>query len=362
MWLQRPFGNVSSLCIKLQHKSSVSIEYIRIFKSVSGNAPSLPQTTAMESWEWGGNVTLMTEFVLVGFTIVPRLRVTFFVLFLFSYILTLMGNVSLMTLIFLESRLHTPMYFFVGNLSLLDMWYSTVYIPRILTDCMSKSNVISYAGCAAQFFFSTCLCFTECYLLAAMAYDRYAAICNPLLYSLTMTRKFCIQLVAGSYVTGFASDIIHTGNTFCLHFCGDNRINHFFCDVPPLMKMACENTQGYQLILSAAVGSNVVATTTLILGSYTGIVVAILHIRSASSRHKAFSTCSAHLISVSLFYGSLLFMYLQPSSLHTPDRDKVTALFCTVVNPLVNLMIYSLRNKDVKDAFRTAVRRTIAPG
>ncbi|XP_006026124.1 olfactory receptor 9G4-like [Alligator sinensis] len=315
----------------------------------------------MEPTAVGSNQTLVTEFVLVSFTKDPQLRAALFVIFLCTYTLTLMGNLGLMVLIFLNSCLHTPMYFFVGNLSFLDTWYSSVYMPRILVDCISKSNVISYAGCAAQFFFSAGLAHTECFLLAAMAYDRYVAICNPLLYSSVMTRKLCSQLVAGSYVAGFINTIVHTGNTFRLHFCGDNTIDHFFCDVPPLMKMACDNTQVYEFILTAAVGFSVVATTALILGSYTGIVAAILRIRSATGRHKTFSTCSAHLISVLLYYGSLLFMYLQPRSLHTPDRDKVTAVFCTVVNPLVNPLIYSLRNKDVKEAFRTTLRRILAP-
>ncbi|XP_061469027.1 olfactory receptor 9G4-like [Rhineura floridana] len=311
--------------------------------------------------ETDGNHTLLTSFVLVGFTTDPLLRIILFVLFLVSYTLTLTGNLGLMTLIYLDSRLHTPMYFFVGSLSFLDVWYSSVYTPRILSDCVSKNNAISLAGCAAQFFFSAGLTYSECFLLAAMAYDRYVAICNPLLYTTAMPRKRCIQLVIGSYVAGFASAVVHTGNTFRLHFCGNNIINHFFCDAPPLVKMACSDTRIYELILSTVIGCNVVITTALILGSYTGIVAAIIRIRSAAGRRKAFSTCSAHLISVSLFYGSILFMYSRPSSQHTPNWDKANALFYTVVNPLVNPLIYSLRNKDVKAAFKKVLGRFIAP-
>ncbi|XP_061468738.1 olfactory receptor 9G4-like [Rhineura floridana] len=291
--------------------------------------------------ETDGNHTLLTSFVLVGFTTDPLLRIILFVLFLVSYTLTLTGNLGLMTLIYLDSRLHTPMYFFVGSLSFLDVWYSSVYTPRILSDCVSKNNAMSLAGCAAQFFFSAGLTQSECFLLAAMAYDRYVAICNPLLYATAMSRKLCIQLVTGSYVAGFANAVVHTGNTFRLHFCGNNIINDFFCDVPPLLKMACSDTRIYELIVSTVIGCNVLATTILILGSYAGIVAAIICIRSTAGRRKAFSTCSAHLVSVSLFYGSILFMYSRPSSQHTPNWDKANALFYTVVNPLVNPMIYS---------------------
>ncbi|EMP26062.1 Olfactory receptor 9G4 [Chelonia mydas] len=276
----------------------------------------------METTEKGSDRTLVTQFILVGFTTEPHLQVALFVLFLISYSLTLIGNLGLMTLIFLDPCLHTPMYFFVSSLSFLDI--------------------------------------CECFLLAAMAYDRDVAICNPLVYASAMPRKLCFQLVASSYTAGFANAIMHTGNTFHLRFCGDNTINHYFCDAPPLVKMACDDTRVYELILATVIGCNVVATTALILGSYTAIGVAILRIRSATGRPKAFSTCSAHLVSVTLFYGSILFMYSRPSSQHTPEWDKVGALFYTVVRPLVNPMIYSLRNKDVKEALRKAFGRATA--
>ncbi|KAG6539599.1 olfactory receptor [Crotalus adamanteus] len=307
------------------------------------------------------NRTLLTDFILVGFTADPFLRTILFVVFLASYILTLIGNLGLMTLIYLDSRLHTPMYFFVGSLSFLDVWYSSVYTPRILYDCLSKNNHISLAGCAAQFFFSAGLGWSECFLLAFMAYDRFVAICHPLLYATAMPKKLCVQLVLGAYIMGFASAIVHTGNTFRLHFCGSNIINHYFCDVPPLAKMSCDDTRVYELILSAVIGFNLLAATAVILKSYIGIVAAIIRIHSTEGRHKAFSTCSAHLVSVSLFYGSILIIYSTPNSYHTPNWDKVTALFYTVVNPLVNPLIYSLRNKDVKAAFRKIWGRFIVP-
>uniref|UniRef100_A0A8C6VA99 Olfactory receptor n=1 Tax=Naja naja TaxID=35670 RepID=A0A8C6VA99_NAJNA len=307
------------------------------------------------------NRTLVTEFVLVGFATDPFLQIIFFVLFLASYTITLTGNLGLMAVIYLDSRLHTPMYFFVGSLSFLDIWYSSVYTPRILSDCVSKNNHMSLAGCAAQFFFSAGLAYTECFLLAFMAYDRYVAICNPLVYVTAMPKKLCVQLVAGAYTAGFANAIAHTGNIFRLRFCDNNVINHYFCDAPPLVKMACDDTQMYELIQNSIIGCNVLATTAVILSSYIGIAAAIIRIRSAAGRRKAFFTCSAHLVSVGLFYGSILIMYSRPNSQHTPNSDKANALFYTLVNPLVNPFIYSLRNKDVKAAFKKVWERLTAP-
>ncbi|XP_063148880.1 olfactory receptor 9G4-like [Candoia aspera] len=307
-----------------------------------------------------GNRTLVTDFVLVGFTTDPFLRIILFVLFLASYTLTLMGNLGLMALIYLDSHLHTPMYFFVGSLSFLDIWYSSVYTPRILSDCVSRNKHMSLAGCAAQFFFSAGLAYSECFLLAFMAYDRFVAICNPLRYTTAMPKKLCVQLVVGAYVAGFASAIVVTGNTFRLRFCGNNVINHYFCDVVPLVKMACDDIGIYEFILSSLMGCNLLATTAVILRSYIGIGAAIVRIRSAAGRRKAFFTCSAHLVSVTLFYGSILIMYSRPNSQHTPNSDKANALFYTVVNPLVNPFIYSLRNKDVKAAFKKVWGRFLA--
>ncbi|XP_063148915.1 olfactory receptor 9G4-like [Candoia aspera] len=307
-----------------------------------------------------GNRTLVTDFVLVGFTTDPFLRIIFFVLFLASYTLTLTGNLGLMALIYLDSRLHTPMYFFVGNLSFLDIWYSSVYTPRILSDCVSRNKHMSLAGCAAQFFFSAGLAFSECFLLAFMAYDRFVAICNPLCYITAMPKKLCVQLVVGSYIAGFANAIVHTSNTFRLRFCGNNIINHYFCDVAPLVKLACDDTRVYEVILSAVVGCSMLATIAVIVSSYIGIMAAIVHIHSSAGRRKAFFTCSAHLVSVTLYYGSILIMYSTPNSQHTPNSDKANALFYTVVNPLVNPFIYSLRNKDVKAAFKKVWGRFLA--
>ncbi|XP_036852698.2 olfactory receptor 9G4 [Manis javanica] len=297
-----------------------------------------------------GNLTILTEFILVGFSADPRWQLILFGIFMMLYLITLLGNMTLVILIRIDSRLHTPMYFFIGNLSFLDFWYTSVYTPKILAICVSDDKRISLAGCGAQFFFSCAVTYAECYLLAAMAYDRHAAICNPLLYSSAMSSSLCTALVAGSYIGGLLNAIAHTANTFRLSFCGKNIIDHYFCDVPPLVKMSCTDTHVYEKVLLGMVGFTVLSSILAILISYVNILRAILRIRSASGRRKAFSTCASHLISVMLFYGSLLFTYSRPSSSYSLGRDKLASLFYTVVNPLFNPLIYSLRNKDVKDA------------
>ncbi|XP_032757896.1 olfactory receptor 9G4-like [Rattus rattus] len=303
------------------------------------------------------NRTILTEFILVGFSADPHWQLILFGIFLTIYLMTLSGNMTLIILIRIDSRLHTPMYFFIGGLSFLDFWYNSVYIPKILVNCVSDDKRISLAGCGAQFFFSCVAAYTECYLLAAMAYDRHAAICSPLLYSSIMSTSLCTGLVAGSYVGGILNAIAHTANTFRLRFCGKNIIDHFFCDVLPLVKMSCTDTHVYVKILSSMVGFTVLSSILAIIISYFNILLAILRIRSASGRRKAFSTCASHLVSVTLFYGSLLFMYSRPSSNYSLERDKVAAMFYTIINPFLNPFIYSLRNKDVKEAFKKLMQR-----
>nr|NP_001377786.1 olfactory receptor family 9 subfamily G member 3 [Equus caballus]NP_001378785.1 olfactory receptor family 9 subfamily G member 3D [Equus caballus] len=303
------------------------------------------------------NLTV-TEFILVGFTPDPIMQLVLFVVFLGVYFLTVVGNTTLIVLICNDSRLHTPMYFFIGNLSFLDLWYSSVYIPKILMTCISGDKTISFAGCAAQFFFSAGLAYSECYVLAAMAYDRYVAISNPLLYAQVMSRRLCICLVIYSYTGGFVNAIILTSNTFTMNFCGDNIIDDFFCDVPPLVKLSCDVKESYQAVLYFLLASNVILPTALILASYLFIMAAILRIRSTQGRLKAFSTCSSHLISVTLYYGSILYIYSRPSSSYTLERDKMVSTFYTVVFPMLNPMIYSLRNKHVKEALKKLFRLT----
>ena len=307
-----------------------------------------------------GNHSILNEFILLGLSTDPQWKLTLFGIFVILYLITLSGNMSLVILIHIDSCLHTPMYFFIGNLSFLDFWYTSAYTPKILVTCVSEDKHMSLAGCGARFFFSCAVTYTECYLLAAMAYDHHMAVCNPLLYSSSMSPSLCTRLVAGSYIGGFLNAIAHTANTFRLSFCGKNIIDHFFCDAPPLVKMSCTDTKVYEQVLLGLVGFTVLSSILVIIISYFHILLAILRIHTASGRRKAFSTCASHLVSVMLFYGSLLFMYSRPSSTYSLKRDKVAALFYTVVNPLLNPLIYSLRNKDVKEAFWKAAK-TIRP-
>ena len=307
-----------------------------------------------------GNRIILTEFILLSLSTDPQWQLILFGVFLTVYLFTLSGNMTLVILIRTDSHLHTPMYFFIGSLSFLDFWYTSVYTPRILATCISEDKHFSLAECGIQLFFSCVVAYTECFLLAVMAYDSHMAICNPLLYLSSMSYSLCTRLVAGSYTGGFLNAIAHTANTFCLSFCGKNIIDHFFCDAPPLVKMSCTDTKVYEEVVLGLVGFTVLSSILVIIISYFNILLAILRIRTASGRRKAFSTCASHLISVMLCYGSLLFMYSRPSSTYSLKRDKMAALFYTVINPLFNPLIYSLRNKDVKEAFWKATK-TIRP-
>ncbi|XP_006728656.1 olfactory receptor 1013-like [Leptonychotes weddellii] len=304
----------------------------------------------------------VTEFILVGFTTDPVMQLVLLVVFLGVYSETVVGNATLIVLICNDSRQHTPMYFFIGNLSFLDLWYSSVHTPKILMTCISEDKSISFVGCVCQFFFSAGLAYSECYLLATMAYDHYAAISSPLFYGQAMSRRLCICLVIYSYTGGFVSAIIFTSNTFTLDFCGDNVIGDFFCDVPALVKLACDVKENYQAVLYFLLGSNVITPMVLILASYLFIIAsylfiiaAILRIRCTPGRSKDFSTCSSHLVSVTLYYGSILYIYSCPSSSYSLERDKMVSTFYTVLFPMLNPMIYSLRNKDVKETLKKLV-------
>ncbi|XP_003920149.2 olfactory receptor 9G1 [Saimiri boliviensis] len=293
----------------------------------------------------------VTEFILLGFTTDTGMQLGLFVVFLGVYSLTVVGNITLMVLICNDSRLHTPMYFFIGNLSFLDLWYSSVYTPKILVTCISEDKSISFAGCLCQFFFSAGLAYSECYLLAAMAYDRYVAISKPLLYARTMSIKLCASLVAVSYLGGFINSSIITKKTFSFNFCHENIVDDFFCDLLPLVKLACGEKGGYMVLMYFLLASNVISPALLILASYLFIIATVLRISSSQGRLKAFSTCSSHLTSVTLYYGSILYIYAFPrGSSYSLDTDKIVSTFYTVVFPMLNPMIYSLRNKDVKEA------------
>ncbi|KAM5317682.1 LOW QUALITY PROTEIN: olfactory receptor 9G4 [Glossophaga mutica] len=297
-----------------------------------------------------GNYTMLPEFILVGFSAISWRQLILFVIFLTLNLITLSGNRTLVILIHIDSCLHTSVYFFIGNLSFLDYCYTSVYIPNILANCISEAKLIPLAVCGAHLFFSCVVAYTEFYFLAAMVDDHHKVICNPFLHSGTMSSSLCTGLVAGSYVGGFENATAHIANTHALFFCGKNITDHFFCDVPPLVKMSCTETQVYEKVLGV-VGFTILSDILAILISCFNILLAVWTNCSASGRCKAFSIGASHLISVMFFRESLLFMYSRPSTTHSLEKDEVAALFYTVVSSLPNLIIYSLRNKDVKEAF-----------
>ncbi|KGL79993.1 Olfactory receptor 1020, partial [Tinamus guttatus] len=303
------------------------------------------------AWE---NWTTVTEFILKGLTDHPPTQGVLLVIFLVIYVITLMGNLVIIILVRLDSRLQTPMYFFLSNLSFFDMCCSTAVTPKMLVNYSSERKAISFAGCLTQLYFYIAFATMECYLLAVMAYDRYVAICNPLRYTVIMSKKACIIMLSGSYVAGVLNSLILTGSALKISFCGPNIIDHFFCDGPPLIKLACSDTHFILVLVFVLTGFNEVTTTSVVLISYGYILATVLRIHSAKSRSKAFNTCASHLTVVTIFYGTLLFMYLRPSSSYSLGRDKIVSVFYVVVTPMLNPLIYSLRNKEVKDALKRA--------
>ncbi|NXE43341.1 O1030 protein, partial [Ptilorrhoa leucosticta] len=304
-----------------------------------------------------GNGTPSAHFVLLGFSQQGNVQVVLFVVFLVIYVITLLGNLGLLVLIRLVAQLHTPMYFFLSSLSFLDLCYSSCITPRLLQDLLDEGKVISRAACLTQFYFYVALATTECYLLAAMAYDRYVAICSPLLYSLSMSRGICALLVAGSCLAGLTNATLHTGLALGLSFCGPNVIDHFYCEGPPLFALSCTDPAPNELGVFVTVSFNLVATVLAILLSYAFILAAILGTRSAAGKRKAFSTCASHLAVVLLFYGSFVSMYSRRSSRSSRERDKVASVFYTMVTPMLNPFIYSLRNQEVKAGLWRLMRR-----
>uniref|UniRef100_A0A8C6EC48 Olfactory receptor n=1 Tax=Moschus moschiferus TaxID=68415 RepID=A0A8C6EC48_MOSMO len=302
------------------------------------------------------NASSVTEFILMGLTDQPNLQLPLFSLFLLNYLVTVVGNLCLMILICLNSHLHTPMYFYLFNLSFIDLCYSSVFTPKMLISFISDRNVISFTGCMSQLFFFCFFVNSECYVLTAMAYDRYVAICKPLLYTMAMSSQVCSLLMSGSYVMGFVGAMVHTGFMMRLIFCDSNIINHYLCDIFPLLKLSCSSTYANEIVVSAVVGTVVIVSSLIIFISYALILFSILHIPSSKEgRSKAFSTCSSHIITVSLFFGSSAFVYLKPPSM-LMNKGKVSSVFYTNVVPMMNPLIYSLRNKDVKLALRKVLR------
>ncbi|XP_055461527.1 olfactory receptor 5AS1-like [Psammomys obesus] len=298
------------------------------------------------------NYTRPTEFIFIGFTEYLPFRVMLFLVFLIVYTLTVVGNVGFIILVNIDLSLQTPMYHFLSNLSFLDISYSTAIAPKMLIDFLASKKSISFHGCAIQMFFFACFADAECLILAAMAYDRYAAVCNPLLYATLVSRRVCLSLVVLAYFSGSVTSLAHVSLTFMLPYCGSNIVNHFFCDIPPLLALSCADTHINELLLFALCGSVQTGTFVVILISYFCILITVFSIESPRGRSKTFSTCTSHLIAVTLFYGTLLFTYLRPNTSYSPDTDKVVALFYTVVFPMLNPIIYSFRNKDVKNALK----------
>ncbi|XP_032203750.1 olfactory receptor 9K2-like [Mustela erminea] len=296
------------------------------------------------------NHSEVTDFILVGFRVRPELHILFFLLFLLVYAMILLGNVGMMTIIMTDPRLNTPMYFFLGNLSFIDLFYSSVIAPKAMINFWSESKSISFAGCVTQLFLFALFIVAEGFLLAVMAYDRFIAICNPLLYSVQMSARLCIRLVAGSYFCGCISSVLQTSMTFTLSFCASRTIDHFYCDDRPLQRISCSDLYLHKIVSFFLCSIIILPTIIVIIVSYMYIVSTVLKMRSSEGRKKAFSTCSSHLGVVSVLYGAIVFMYVIPDRF--PELSKVASLCYTLVTPMLNPLIYSLRNKDVKEALR----------
>ncbi|XP_075384022.1 olfactory receptor 8A1 [Tenrec ecaudatus] len=305
------------------------------------------------------NHSTVTEFILGGLANRPEFQIPLFFLFLGIYIVTMVGNLGLITLIYLNSQLHTPMYFFLRNLSFADICYSSVITPKMIVNFVSEKNSISYVGCMLQLYFFLVFVIAECYMLTVMAYDRYVAICNPLLYNIIMSHQICFLLVAVVYLMGFIGSTIETGLMLNLSYC-EILISHYFCDILPLMKLSCSSTYDIEITVFFIAGFNIIVTSLTVLISYAFILSSILHINSKEGRSKAFSTCSYHLTAVGLFYGSTAFMYLKPSTASSLAQENVASIFYTTVIPMLNPLIYSLRNKEVKAAVQRTLRRKVS--
>ncbi|XP_043771078.1 olfactory receptor 502-like [Cervus elaphus] len=304
-----------------------------------------------------GNDTTMTGFILLGLTNDPVLRIILFMIILFIYLVTICGNLSTIILIRISSQLHHPMYFFLSHLAIADVGYSSSVTPNMLVNFLVEKNTISYPGCAIQLGSAVFFGSTECILLAAMAYDRFIAICNPLLYSTKMSTQVCVQLLIVAYIVGFFNASSFIISFYFLHFCGPNQVNHFFCDFAPLVELSCSDTSIPAVVPSFTAGSIIVVTVTVIAVSYLYILITILRMHSTEGRHKAFSTCTSHLTAVTLFYGTITFIYVMPKSSYSTDQNKVVSVFYMVVIPMLNPLIYSLRNNEIKGALKRACQK-----
>nr|CAI9692443.1 unnamed protein product [Rangifer tarandus platyrhynchus] len=304
------------------------------------------------------NGTEVTEFVLLGFAGQHKSWHVFFTVFLVIYMATLVGNIGMILLIKTDSSLHTPMYFFLQNLAFhlasVDICFTSAVTPKMMQNFIIESKSVSFKGCVIQLLVYTTCVTSDSYLLAVMAVDRYMAIYNPLCYPIVMSRRVCIQLVAGSYIMGSTTASVHTGFTFTfsLNFCKSNKINHFFCDAPPILTLSCSSIYLNIMLLTVFVGFNLTLTVSVVIFSYMFILIAILKISSAAGRKKAFSTCASHLTAVTIFYGTLSYMYLHHRTIESQEQEKMASVFYGIMIPMLNPLIYSLRNHDVREALK----------
>ncbi|XP_007537911.1 olfactory receptor 6F1-like [Erinaceus europaeus] len=298
------------------------------------------------------NQTTVTEFIFLGFSGVFSLQLTLFVMFLIIYLLSLTGNTLIIFIVLMDVTLQTPMYIFLGNLSFLEIWYTTATVPKLLAICLSQWVTISVSGCITQYYFFFSMGATECILLAVMAYDRYLAICNPLRYPLLMSLLVCLRFSAGSWIGGFIAPVPPTILISYLNFCGPQKINHFFCDSDPIFKLSCSDTFLVEALGYTCTSIVILSSFLLTMSSYGYIIVTIIRLSSLEAKKKAFSTCASHLTVVTIYYGTIIFAYVHPPAKYNFTVGKVISVFYCVVTPLVNPLVYTLRNKDVKKAFR----------
>nr|XP_014703941.2 olfactory receptor 8J3-like [Equus asinus] len=299
-----------------------------------------------------GNFTQVTEFILTGVSDRPDLQIPLFFVFLVIYGLTVAGNLSIITLTSIDFQLQTPMYFFLRHLAIINFGNSTVIAPKMLINFLVKKKTTFYYECATQLGLFLVFIVAEVFMLAVMAYDRYVAICNPLLYVVVVSRQICLLLVSLTYLYSFSTAVVASSSVFSVSYCSSNVINHYFCDTVPLLALSCSDTYFPETVVFISAATNLVFSMTVVLISYSNIVLSILRIRSSEGRKKGFSTCASHMMAVTVFYGTLLFMYAQPQTNHSMDTDKMASVFYTLVIPMLNPIIYSLWNKDVKAALK----------
>ncbi|XP_027699338.1 olfactory receptor 6F1-like [Vombatus ursinus] len=305
----------------------------------------------------GRNQTTVMEFIFLGFSGVRQLKITLFVMFLTVYLLSLTGNALIIIIVLMEPMLHTPMYIFLGNLSFLEIWYTTVTVPKLLATCISQNVTIPVDECVAQYYFFFSMGATECILLAVMAYDRYLAICNPLHYTILMSPQVCLLFSAGSWVGGFIAPLLPTILISHLYFCGPQKINHFFCDSDPIFKLSCSDTFMVEAVGYTCSSVVILSSFLLTMSSYVQIIVTIIKMPSREAKKKAFSTCASHLTVVTIYYGTIIFTYVRPPAKYNFTIGKVISVFYCVITPLLNPLIYTLRNKDVKKALKKSLAR-----